>query len=149
MTFKEKTAVFFASGYGLGFLPVSGTWGSLLPYILYLTVPSIPILTAIFLFHCAIAIQVSSIAAKALKKEDPSIVVIDEIVGQFIPLLMVQPTRPEIAFLAFMLFRVFDALKIPPINILEEMHGGLGIVLDDVMAGLYTAVCVYFFQIYF
>jgi len=149
MTFKEKTSVFFASGYGLGFLPVSGTWGSLLPYVLYMTVHSIPVLMAIFIFHCAISIQVSGIAAKALGKEDPSVVVIDEIVGQFIPLLIVQPTRPEIAFLAFMLFRVFDALKIPPIDLLEGLHGGMGIVLDDVMAGLYTAVCVYFFQTYF
>ena len=149
MTLKQKASIFFASGYGLGFLPASGTWGSLLPYVLYLVVPSVPLLTAIFLFHCLIAIQVSDITAKALGKEDPSIVVIDEIVGQFIPLLMVQPQRPEIAFVAFMLFRVFDALKIPPIDLLESMHGGFGIVLDDVMAGLYTAACVYLLQMYF
>lgn len=143
---KDKITLIFATTFGLGYLPVSGTFGSMFPMALYLLIPNKIILWIIFLFHCAISIPVSAKTEKLLGKKDPSQVVIDEVVGQFIPLLICTPTRPEIIFLAFMLFRIFDALKIPPVDYFEKKGGGYGIVMDDVMAGIYTTGCVFILQ---
>jgi len=68
---------------------------------------------------------------------DPSIVVIDEIVGIWIALLFLPPSIPSYAF-AFLAFRLLDILKPPPARQLERVPGGWGIMLDDVVAGIYA-----------
>ena len=139
---KEKIVLILATTFGLGYLPVSGSFGSLAPIALYLLIPNKLILWLIFIFHCIISIPISSKAEKLLNKKDPSQVVIDEVVGQFIPLLILSPTRPSIIFLTYLLFRIFDALKVPPVDWFENKGGGFGIVMDDVMAGIYTTVAI-------
>ena len=81
--------------------------------------------------------------------KDPKEVVIDEFVGQSIPLLIV-PSSDEIAIilLIFIFFRFFDILKIYPINLLEKIIGSKGVMLDDIMAGIYTAIVVLFINSY-
>ena len=76
---------------------------------------------------------------KALNEKDPGIVVVDEVVGVMIALLGLPLTWPVI-ICGFFLFRAFDMFKIYPINRFEAMPGGWGIMLDDVMAGLYTNI---------
>ncbi|MBV9610609.1 MAG: phosphatidylglycerophosphatase A, partial [Acidobacteria bacterium] len=71
----------------------------------------------------------------------PGHVVVDEVVGQLIALIAV-PLRWKYLILSFILFRVFDIVKPPPIRRLEKLEGGAGIVLDDVGAGLYALVIV-------
>jgi len=80
-------------------------------------------------------IRWSNIIAHELGKEDPSEVVIDEVAGQLIALLWA-PLRWPYILAAFILFRAFDIIKPPPIRQLEDLHGGLGIMMDDVGAGL-------------
>jgi phosphatidylglycerophosphatase A len=69
--------------------------------------------------------------------EDPGIVVVDEIVGQWVSLLFL-PLGPVTLGLGFLLFRVFDVLKPWPARQLERLHGGLGIMADDLAAGIYA-----------
>ena len=77
-------------------------------------------------------------AEKIVDHGDPGIVVIDEIVGQLIT-LSAAPFHPVAALLGFVFFRFFDILKPFPINWLDKhIHGGLGIMLDDVIAGIYA-----------
>jgi phosphatidylglycerophosphatase A len=81
--------------------------------------------------------------------KDPKEVVIDEFVGQSIPLLLV-PSSDEIAiiFLILIFFRFFDILKIYPINLLEKIKGSKGVMFDDIMAGIYTTILVLFINNY-
>jgi len=81
--------------------------------------------------------------------KDPKEVVIDEFVGQAIPLLLV-PSSDEITiiFLIFIFFRFFDIFKIYPINLLEKIKGSKGVMFDDIMAGIYTTIVVLFINSY-
>ncbi len=74
-----------------------------------------------------------------LKEKDPGIVVIDEVVGVMLGVAFL-PLTPAILISGFFLFRAFDMFKIYPINKLESLPGGWGIMLDDVMAGIYTNI---------
>ena len=75
------------------------------------------------------------------KGKDPQIVVIDEVVGQWIALLLVPQTMIWFA-VSFLLFRFFDILKPWPINQLQSLPGGWGIMIDDVLAGIYANIII-------
>lgn len=70
---------------------------------------------------------------------DPGLIVIDELVGMWIGLLFLPKTFVLYLF-AFLIFRIFDIVKIPPAKQLQNLHGGWGVMLDDVAAGLYTLI---------
>ncbi|HEY8226207.1 MAG TPA: phosphatidylglycerophosphatase A [Pyrinomonadaceae bacterium] len=76
--------------------------------------------------------------------KDPQKVVIDEVAGQLIALIAVPLDVQNwwTILLAFVLFRFFDIVKPYPARRFEELHGGLGIMADDVVAGIYAAICV-------
>lgn len=84
-------------------------------------------------------IWAASRAEKVLKQEDPRPVVIDEVAGQLLTFLFLpfMPALWELA-LGFVLFRAFDILKPYPAHRLESLRSGLGIMSDDLMAGLYA-----------
>lgn len=133
--------MFIASGAYTGYLPKApGTWGSLLGVGLWAGMYRLGLLhyagvvAALFIIGTVCA----GSAEKILDRGDPGIVVIDEIVGQLIA-LSAAPFHPAAALLGFILFRAFDIIKPFPINWLDKhIHGGLGIMLDDVVAGLYA-----------
>ena len=79
---------------------------------------------------------------KQLNQKDPGILVIDEVVGVMIGLWGLPLTWP-VAIIGFFLFRAFDMFKIYPINRLEALPGGWGIMLDDVLAELYTNIALH------
>lgn len=87
------------------------------------------------------AIKISTVAAEALLMKDPQIIVADEIVG-FMIANFLAPLRWAPLLLAFLLFRIFDIAKVYPAARLEKLPGGMGIVLDDVLAGVYALVIV-------
>jgi phosphatidylglycerophosphatase A len=80
---------------------------------------------------------VSGRAEKIFNRHDPSEVVIDEVSGVLIALFLF-PFQFPLAILAFFLFRGFDAFKAPPADKWEKLPGSTGIMLDDIMAGIYT-----------
>jgi phosphatidylglycerophosphatase A len=86
------------------------------------------------------AVWSSGVAARESKRADPSFVVVDEVVGQWIALGAIREWNWKSYLAAFLLFRAFDIWKPPPVRQLERLHAGLGIVADDVMAGIYAAV---------
>jgi len=83
-----------------------------------------------------IGIWAAGVAETALKREDPGPVVIDEVAGQLVTLLLTGVAWKG-AIVGFFLFRVFDILKPFPARRLERLHGGLGIMADDIAAGVY------------
>ena len=134
---------FVATFFYLGKIPFApGSWGSLGALLLWLLLPvtfSAHLSVIIILF--VLGVYSSSRIAKYLDDHDPSEVVIDEVVGMGISLFML-PHSPGLYLLAFILFRVFDILKPSFIYRIQNLPGGWGIMLDDVLAGLITFVLV-------
>jgi phosphatidylglycerophosphatase A len=94
-------------------------------------------------FMTPVAIWAAGATARDLGKEDPGLVVIDEVLGQFLTAAaIVHPTWQSYG-LAFALFRIFDITKPWPIRKLESLSGGTGIVSDDLLAGVYGAVVMW------
>ena len=133
--------MFIATGAGTGYLPkFPGTWGSLIGVGLWFGLQGLPLTTYLgataLLF--AVGVFCAGSAEKIVDLADPGIVVIDEIVGQMIALAAV-PAHPLAALLGFLLFRLLDITKPFPAGWADRhLHGGLGIMLDDVVAGLYA-----------
>jgi len=135
--------------FGIGLIkPGPGTWGSasaMLLWVIYANIvhPSIGMLTLITAITAAVALAIgipaASIVARASGSGDPQMVVIDEAVGQWIALLWL-PADWGHAVLALIFFRVFDILKPPPARQFDRMHGGFGIMMDDVAAGVYALI---------
>lgn len=128
-----------ATGFYTGYFPLfPGTVGSAFAFFLFLIFKLhasflfLPLIVGTFL----IGTYASSVVEKMLGN-DPSIVVIDEIVGMWISLIFL-PNNFFVWAAAFFLFRVFDIIKPFPCRRLEKIKGGVGVMLDDVMAGIYT-----------
>lgn len=134
----------FASAGGAGYFPIaSGTVGSAVALALYWVIPGFDIwwvLAGASLLALLAGIPASS-AMERQYGEDPSEVVIDEVVGMWISLLFV-PKVWYLALIAFFVFRIFDIIKPPPARQFDRMHGGFGIMMDDVAAGVYANLVV-------
>ncbi len=89
-----------------------------------------------------IGIPAATVVARESGREDPGHVVIDEVAGQLITLIGLSPTWQHAA-LALVLFRLFDILKPPPIRWFERLPEGTGIMLDDVVAGVFALLCAH------
>lgn len=137
--------IFIATGCYSGYLPKApGTWGSLVGLLLFFLLHGLGL--PVYLAVTAGLFVVGSFAAgemeKILDNRDPGVVVIDEIVGMLIVMIAV-PATPLAMVLGFVLFRVFDIAKPFPVNFFDQrFHGGLGIMLDDVIAGIYSLVAL-------
>ncbi len=97
------------------------------------------------------AIWASSRTARIVKRKDPGLVVVDEVLGQWVALLGAPARNWKIFVAAFLLFRLFDIWKPWPVRNLEQLPEGIGIVADDLGAGLYAAAILYIggvFRIY-
>ena len=130
---------------GAGYIPrFPGTVGTVvaIPFSLALNgiaVRNFSLAASILVASIFSAIWLSTKAATILKQKDPQVIVIDEIVG-FVAANFLAPPRLSALLWSFLLFRFFDIAKVFPTNRLEQLPGGAGIVLDDVMAGLYTLI---------
>jgi phosphatidylglycerophosphatase A len=80
-------------------------------------------------------------AEPRLGGRDPGVIVVDEVAGMLLAVLAAPPTAAVIA-VGFVLFRVFDVLKPFPANVSQRLRGGLGIMVDDLIAGLYALLLV-------
>jgi len=136
---------FLALGLGTGLVPKApGTFASFIALLLYL--PSIGssflLLCLIIVSSFLIGIWVCSQTAKDIGVEDHSGIVWDEFVGMWLTLLLAPPGWGWI-LIGFCLFRTFDILKPWPINWVDKnVKGGLGIMLDDVLAGIMAVLCM-------
>jgi len=133
-----------ATGAGSGYAPFApGTAGSLVGLLLFWPLSRLPfvgqagVTVALFLLGTLAAAHLAS----RLGLKDPGIVVVDEVVGQWVSLLLL-PLTPLTVVLGFLLFRLLDVLKPWPARDFERLPGGWGIMADDVMAGIYANLLV-------
>ena len=138
-------ATLTATLFGIGYMrPGPGTWGSAVTTLLWAAfayslrqTASTPVLIALVIAITLVGIPAATRVARAAAQKDPGFVVIDEVAGQLISLIAV-PLAWKSFLAGFILFRVFDILKPPPVRQLERLPEGTGIVLDDVGAGIYA-----------
>ncbi len=153
----NRLGIILGTWFGCGFFPWGpGTIGSLaailLAYLLhsYLSLGRVAFL---LLTLCLVgpAIWASPTTARAVGRKDPGLVVVDEVLGQWVTLCGATVLAPRSFAAAFVLFRFFDIWKPWPVRKLERFPEGLGIVADDLGAGLYAALILYvggFFKLY-
>ena len=153
MTRESQTALFrqvaadpvhwLAFGFGAGLVPFApGTWGSAVAALGYWLVAPVPTaglaVTLVIMFTAGV--WICGVSARRLGVHDHSGIVWDEIVGMLL-VLMFLPAEPLWIAAAFLAFRLFDIWKPWPIRDLDHsVHGGLGIMLDDVLAAVYAAL---------
>ena len=142
--FSKITATFF----GVGYFPMApGTLTSAIIVLLYkffLHRLSWPFYLFLFFVLFALGTFVSDVYSRMLKKEDPRTVVIDEAAGMFIALFLLSP-QWTICGATFILFRFFDIVKPFPIKKVETFPGGFGIMLDDIVAAIFSGILVNLF----
>lgn len=138
----HRTATWVAIGFGVGKIPTApGTFGTLIGIPLYLLLTLFPtfiygaIIVALFLF----GIWICQIAEEHLGQSDHAAIVWDEIVG-FLITMFLAPDGWRWIVIGFVLFRIFDIWKPFPIRRLDNLHGGFGVMADDVLAGVYACV---------
>lgn len=163
---RTPAAWWLATCFGLGWMkPGPGTWASVAAFLLWLPLAfhgsssvAFAITLLLSVLSTVVGIPVSSRVAREANIADPGFVVIDEAAGTWTALLAacwpfafglanvstvlwtVASWKAGIA--ALLLFRVFDIWKPWPVSALDRMHGGAGIMLDDIAAGIYAAFCV-------
>ena len=140
----DKLALVLSSCFGLGLIPVAqGSFGALAGIPLAIGLARLAPLAGAYLlfFFILLAIWAAGKSAAALGTSDPAEVVIDETAGQLLTLFLLPATGFNLC-LGFILFRLFDILKPYPIRKLEKIGGGAGIVLDDLLAGVYGNLCL-------
>ncbi|MEL7894144.1 phosphatidylglycerophosphatase A [Vreelandella neptunia] len=142
----ETVNFWLATGFGLGLAPMApGTFGSLLGIPLAWWLLSRPLgqQGAIMATLLLLAIPVCHVAAWHYAGLDHGSIVADEYVAFPLAVIGLAGARhPAVIALAFVVYRFFDGLKPPPIHLAEYVHGGFGIVLDDVIAALVTWVVI-------
>lgn len=132
-----------ATGLYVGKIPKApGTWGSLAAFLPWLLIKDLPLPTYLLLLVAVFILGffVSGSAEKILNSPDAGCIVIDEILGMFIT-LAAAPDHPAAWLLGFFLFRIFDIAKPFPVSWFDQrIHGGIGIMMDDVIAGIYGLI---------
>ena len=139
----NRFILLFATGFGVGYSPfVPGTLGTLIAIPVYYFLAAIhsPIYEITLVAFFFLSVWISENAERYFEKKDDRRIVIDEIMGFLITMFWVPRTVLTI-IMGFFLFRFFDILKPFPIRHMERrFKGGFGIVLDDVMAGVYANI---------
>jgi len=124
---------------GLGYLPKApGTWGTLLAIPIWWALRSLSTrdFGVAVLAFCFVAVVIAELAERIYRRHDVQKIVIDEVAGLLVTAIGV-PFRFQEVAVAFVLFRILDMTKPPPIRSLDRgVKGGLGVVLDDVAAGI-------------
>jgi len=136
---------FTAFGFGSGAMPFApGTFGTLMAIPFYLALRPLPVIfyLGIVLIVIALSSWLSGIISRQINVHDHPGMCIDEIVGFLVTMINAPHGWPWIV-LGFLLFRFFDIWKPWPISIIDEkIHGGFGMILDDVVAGIFSCVII-------
>ncbi|MCX7739037.1 MAG: phosphatidylglycerophosphatase A [Hydrogenothermaceae bacterium] len=152
MNFGERIAFFLASSFYLGRFPiVPGTVGTLgaLPFFYLYWDKGLLAQFSITISVILIGIWASHTVSQKVSDKDPSFVTVDEVAGYMITMFGIDPQNYQLNqlltyfILGFVIFRIVDIIKPPPIKLLEKYPMGIGIMLDDVLAGLYSWILLH------
>ncbi|MBF0189772.1 MAG: phosphatidylglycerophosphatase A [Magnetococcales bacterium] len=141
----RRLAIWLATFFGSGYLPKApGTWGTLAAVPLAMVSQSLGagwswiILGSV----CVLGVWSAGVTCRVVQRKDPSEVVIDEVAG-FLLAMIVAPPGWGWMLGGFVFFRLFDIFKPWPVDVLERLPGGWGIMADDLAAGAYAGLCLF------
>lgn len=144
---KREIIKCLASFFYVGYLPAPGTIASILPLLIYyFTKDKSAIYNILTIFFLFTAFIVAKKAEVVFEQKDSPHMVLDEIAGMFIGFIFV-PFKWIYLAIGLIIFRFFDIIKIWPLKKIEKLDGAPGIILDDVIAGVYTNILLQFIQI--
>jgi phosphatidylglycerophosphatase A len=139
----KSTAKIFSTFFGIGFIPIApGTVASFIVVLLYkffLYKLNWPVFLISFCVLFIAGVMTATMYSAAVKKEDPSSIVIDEVAGQFLALFLLAPNW-SLLLINFFLFRFFDVFKPLLIKRAEKYPRGWGIMMDDIVSGIYAGI---------
>lgn len=148
---NRSLAEWICTIFYVGKLPFApGTWGSLVGALIWFIIfPHLPKYLPILIVLCVfiLGVYASNILVEGKKDKDPSRIVIDEVVGQWIALLG-SPFNVYYLVSGFVIFRIFDILKPPIVKKYEKLPHGWGIMVDDIAAGLLTLFILFAVQLF-
>ena len=136
----RKLILFIATGAGSGYSPiVSGTVGSVVGLLVFYPISGLaaPLYALVVAGVVAIGVWTAGEAERIFDSHDDSRITIDEVAGMLISLAFI-PLSVWAVVSSFFLFRLFDIWKPPPVRHLESLPGGVGVMADDVAAGVYA-----------
>lgn len=140
----NKIEFLLGSGFYTGNIKyASGTWGSLAGLIIYILIPGFENPTVLLLMSSIFTVLGVNIGTKLEVDygKDPKEFTLDEVVGMWLSLLFI-PKKIWYIALTFLVWRAMDIIKIPPAKQAEKLKGGLGIMLDDIIAAFYSVIIV-------
>jgi phosphatidylglycerophosphatase A len=134
-----RVALIIATALGAGYSPIApGTAGSAVALIILWLVPFSQLgLIVFFLAVTFFGTWAAQLVETAVGDKDPGVIVIDEVAGMTLSVLVLPLTVP-VLLAGFVLFRIFDVVKPYPANRLQALRGGVGVMVDDLVAGLYA-----------
>lgn len=140
---KKSIPEIIATFFYLGYFPVApGTLGSLIAICIYFFIHnSMLVYVFVTLAFIILGFVFCGRAEDIIRKKDSPNIIIDEIAGMLLALFAV-PFKAREIFLTFLLFRIFDILKIPPADTLQKRRGSLGMMSDDIVAALYANLII-------
>ena len=148
---RLKISEWIATCFKVGYLPLApGTWGSIFAILVWwvlLKDLDLFIFGIVIILFFFIGIIVSNIIIDQNGDNDPSHIIIDELVGQWLALWML-PDGSFYIIIVFILFRFFDIIKPWPIRFMEQLPKGLGVMCDDLTAGLITLIIIQIINFY-
>ena len=137
------TVKIFSTFFGIGFFPIApGTLASFIVVLLYkffLFKLSWPVFFIVFFILFLAGAMTATMYSAEVKKEDPSVIVIDEVAGQVLALFLLAPIW-SLLLINFFLFRFFDVFKPLLIKRAEKFPRGWGIMMDDIVSGIYAGI---------
>ena len=141
--FVERLAVLIATGFGAGRAPLApGTVASLLTVVFLGFVPFSRAGLVVFLLVVVVAgTWAAHVAERVIGGKDPGAIVIDEVAGMTLSVVAF-PLTPEVLMVGLALFRAFDVWKPPPAWQSQRIKGGVGVMIDDLIAGLYALAII-------
>ena len=138
-TVLDRLALLIATAFGAGYSPIApGTAGSAVTVLILWLIPFSR--AGLVLFLVAVVVVgtwAAHLAERRLGGKDPGAIVIDEVAGMTLSVVAF-PLTPGVLLAGFVLFRVFDSVKPPPARESQRFSGGLGVMIDDLIAGLYA-----------
>jgi phosphatidylglycerophosphatase A len=146
----RRVTILISSGFYTGYFPfASGTIATILAVGLYLFVAPLNVPSHYFIYYALllaaltiIGVWVSDLAERIHGEKDSHKIVIDEIVGYGYAMILL-PSTWKTVLGAFLVFRILDVLKPFPIGRLQRLPGGIGVMIDDILAGLYTCAILH------
>jgi len=149
MNFKNSSnffVKFFATCFGLGYSPIfPGAVGAAFATVIAYLVHPLPLFNKILitLILIVLAVPLSTKAEELFQKKDCKKIVIDEVIGVLVATIWFTNLSIIMFISILFIYGLFDAIKIYPTNVSENLYGGWGIVIDDIIAGIYTALTIF------